>query len=376
MSIAEQRSLIRGLSSSGLLPQLEKVTLGDGTTSYVRSPGRGPGRDLFAAFRKTPCLKLRVLWLQRLDLWDDLDALASALGPAHCPVLEELFLDLALDTDDVERLAGCLHKFPKSLKTLGVLAVAIKNRTQDGQFEMADPEPALQRLADALCKHPRPTLQCLDISLHYEPEAEEELPPDEPPQPPPFKARAATMPIIRLLKSGKLTGIKHVQLSSCSLDDSGLAIACKAVATMTGIQTLDISSNQLSLTGAKALAKALWRCRSLHEIVLEESVVPDDTATVSAVFKEYMPWATVRVDDRDGRKNLARRYLAAAGGQGQAYDAVADDQGAFSDEEGGDNNGQGDDVVFDLMDPHHWEAVDAESDGEVPPELMMDDDTD
>lgn len=48
MSIAEQRSLIRGLSSSGLLPQLEKVTLGDGTTSYVRNPGRGPGRDLFA----------------------------------------------------------------------------------------------------------------------------------------------------------------------------------------------------------------------------------------------------------------------------------------------------------------------------------------
>ncbi|CAN0406845.1 unnamed protein product, partial [Ectocarpus fasciculatus] len=139
----------------GLLPQLEKVTLGDGTTSYVRSPGRGPGRDLFAAFRKTPCVKLRVLWLQRLDLWDDLDALASALGPEHCPVLEELFLDLALDTDDVERLAGCLHKFPKSLKTLGVLAVAIKNRTQDGQFDMADPEPALQRLADALCKHPR-----------------------------------------------------------------------------------------------------------------------------------------------------------------------------------------------------------------------------
>lgn len=47
------------------------------------------------------------------------------------------------------------QRFPKSLKTLGVLAVAIKNRTQDGHFEMADPEPALQRLADALCKHPR-----------------------------------------------------------------------------------------------------------------------------------------------------------------------------------------------------------------------------
>lgn len=51
-----------------------------------------------------------MLWLQRLDLWDDLEALASALAPAHCPVLEELFLDLALDIDDVERLAKCLHK--------------------------------------------------------------------------------------------------------------------------------------------------------------------------------------------------------------------------------------------------------------------------
>lgn len=55
-------------------------------------------------------MKLKVLWLQRLDLWDDLDSLASALGPACCPVLEELFLDLALDTDDVARLAACLHK--------------------------------------------------------------------------------------------------------------------------------------------------------------------------------------------------------------------------------------------------------------------------
>lgn len=53
MSIAEQRSLIRGLSMSGLLPQLEKVTLGDGTTSYVRSAGRGPGRDLFAVREET-----------------------------------------------------------------------------------------------------------------------------------------------------------------------------------------------------------------------------------------------------------------------------------------------------------------------------------
>lgn len=49
---------------------------------------------------------------------------------------------------------------------------------------------------------------------------------------------------------------------------------------MKGIQTLDLSSNQLSLTGAAALAKALWRCRSLHEIVLEESVASKDADKV------------------------------------------------------------------------------------------------
>lgn len=56
--------------------------------------------------------------------------------------------------------------------------------------------------------------------------------------------------------------------------------ACKAVANMKGIQTLDLSSNQLSLTGAAAMAKALWRCRSLHEIVLEESVASKDAEKV------------------------------------------------------------------------------------------------
>lgn len=50
---------------------------------------------------------------------------------------------------------------------------------------------------------------------------------------------------------------------------------------MKGIQTLDLSTNQLSLTGATALAKALWRCRSLHEIVLEESIDSKDTKAVS-----------------------------------------------------------------------------------------------
>ncbi|CAM9770550.1 unnamed protein product [Scytosiphon promiscuus] len=384
MSIAEQRSLIRGLSSSGLLPQLEKVTLGDGTTSYVRNSGRGPGRDLFAAFRKNPCVKLKVLWLQRLDLWDDLDSLASALGPACCPVLEELFLDLALDTDDVARLAGCLHKFPASLKTLGVLAVAIKNRTPDGTFDIADPKPALQLLADSLSKHPRPSLQCLDVSLHYEREEDEGalLGLGEPPQPPLFKARTAAMPIMELLGSGKLAGLKHVQLSSCSLDDSGLAQACASVAKMKGIQTLDLSSNKLSVAGSEAVAEALRVCRSLHEIVLEESVDIGDGPAVSAVFKDKMPWAIVRVDDQNSRKSLGRRSLA-AGEHDLDNGAPPFDQGPLSDGEDDDldeddghpDSQAGDDHVMD-GDAHHWEAIDAESDGEVPLELMAGDDSD
>lgn len=56
--------------------------------------------------------------------------------------------------------------------------------------------------------------------------------------------------------------------------------ACNAVAGIKGIQTLDLSSNRLSKEGAKQLAKALWRCRSLHEIVLEESVEEKDSEEV------------------------------------------------------------------------------------------------
>lgn len=78
-----------------------------GFRGKTRTKTRAPHHQ---AFKKNPCRNLRVLWLQRLDLWDDLESLASALGPAHCPVLEELFLDLALDTDDVARLAACLHR--------------------------------------------------------------------------------------------------------------------------------------------------------------------------------------------------------------------------------------------------------------------------
>lgn len=58
-------------------------------------------------------------------------------------------------------------RFPTSLKTLGVLAVAIKNRTSEGMFEIADPEPALQLLADSLSKHPRcvrPSRRCASFS--------------------------------------------------------------------------------------------------------------------------------------------------------------------------------------------------------------------
>ena len=78
----------------------------------VSTVGHRPSRPalLSQAFKRSPCARLKVLGLQRLDLWDDLESLAAALDPEYCPVLEERFLDLALDTDDVVRLANCLHK--------------------------------------------------------------------------------------------------------------------------------------------------------------------------------------------------------------------------------------------------------------------------
>lgn len=75
----------------------------------------------------------------------------------------------------------------------------------------------------------------------------------------------------------------YISVSCVALDVQ----ACKAVASMKGIQTLDLSSNKLSLAGANALAKALWRCRSLHEIVLEESVAPKDADKVRIYEFEY-----------------------------------------------------------------------------------------
>ena len=71
------------------------------------------------------------------------------------------------------------------------------------------------------------------------------------------------------------------------MTDSGpslLVQACSSVASMKGIQTLDLSGNQLSVAGATELAKALCRCRSLHEIVLEESVDVSEAPEVSVLM--------------------------------------------------------------------------------------------
>lgn len=91
--------------------------------------------------------------------------------------------------------------------------------------------------------------------------------------------------------------------------------ACKAVANMKGIQTLDLSSNQLSVTGAAALAKALWRCRSLHEIVLEESVDPKDAEKVSC---------------ERGLGSYVRSCIIRAGGSWRERDACFHDRGGWT----------------------------------------------
>ncbi len=42
---------------------------------------------------------------QRLDVWDTFEEFSEALSPERCPVLEEFYMDLTLDCDDVKSLA-------------------------------------------------------------------------------------------------------------------------------------------------------------------------------------------------------------------------------------------------------------------------------
>lgn len=58
-------------------------------------------------------------------------------------------------------------RFPECLKTLGVLAVAIKNRTSEGIFQNTDPTPALRQLAGALKSHPRRVKNEDETEMHH-----------------------------------------------------------------------------------------------------------------------------------------------------------------------------------------------------------------
>ncbi len=42
---------------------------------------------------------------QRLDIWDAFEEFSEALSPERCPALEEFYMDLTLDCDDVKSLA-------------------------------------------------------------------------------------------------------------------------------------------------------------------------------------------------------------------------------------------------------------------------------
>ncbi|CAN0354780.1 unnamed protein product [Ascophyllum nodosum] len=83
-----------------------------------------------------------------------------------------------------------------------------------------------------------------------------------------------------------------------------------------------------------------------------------------------MPWATVRVDDRESRRTQGRRLTAALGQVNDEEDQGGDD--FEEDNDDGDDNSH----ASNPEDPLHWEAFDAESDGELPPELMDDSDED
>jgi hypothetical protein len=115
---------------------------------HMRTCIHSYSKDLARELRRGGAPNLRLLWLQRLDVWDDLPGLSAALADkALCPALTELYLDLTLDCDDLRALAAVLPAFPPCLKTLGMLVMGIENRTEEGDFDLVAPESAVEALA-------------------------------------------------------------------------------------------------------------------------------------------------------------------------------------------------------------------------------------
>jgi hypothetical protein len=263
MSMNEQRSLVLGIGRSGLLARLEALTLGGGTSTYNRPPPKGgAGGELARLLQKQGAPQLRLLWIQRLDIWDDFDGFARVLNSPRCPALCELYLDLTLDCDDVGVLAQCLHLFPACLTTLGVLVVCIKSRTPTGEHEPCRPNLALHALANAMVAHPRENLQCLDLSLHVDPQNGVDSSDKD----------QDCIPILRALASGAAPKLRHLQLPNTYLERAGFDAFIEVLPSLKSLQTIDLSANTISVDGAQRLISALRSMPAVYEVVCEDCV--------------------------------------------------------------------------------------------------------
>ncbi len=299
MSINQQRTLVRGISRSGLLSRLESLTLGGGTTAYCRA-AVGPGREFVRALKKHGAPNLKLLWIQRLDIWDAFEEFSEALSPELCPVLEEFYMDLTLDCDDVKSLSACLHKFPSCLKTLGMLVMAIEGRTTTGQFQEITPEPYIHLLSDALLAHPRPELECIDLSLHYESAPPVRSDDDdehlqvameednarsrllrehaalEDDSNATVKATVDVIPLLHALQKGAAPNLKHLQLPSTKLPGEAWIQLLETLPMLPYLQTMDLSGNLLSLEEIKSLVETLQKCKWVYEVIVEECIISRD----------------------------------------------------------------------------------------------------
>ncbi|KAG5178858.1 hypothetical protein JKP88DRAFT_264462 [Tribonema minus] len=229
MSISEQRSLVRGITQGGLLARLECLTMGGGTSVYAR-PKIGAGQELATALREHGAPNLRLLWLQRFDVWDDFPGVFSALSDRTlCPALKELYIDATLDHDDTLALAAALPLVPTCLKTLGMMVMALRERDHLGYFKRVSPVPAVTAIATALLEAQRPQLGCVDLCLHFEPPQEgetDEWYSDELPPPPPADKSPvdASIPLLRAFQAGAVPNMRHLQLPNCRLSKAAGAV--------------------------------------------------------------------------------------------------------------------------------------------------------
>lgn len=76
------------------------------------------------------------------------------------------------------------------------------------------------------------------------------------------------MPILNLVKSGKLTGVKHVQLSSCGLDDSGLLTVSMTMAMTMSVIAFSSHPSRARCDGCMHMLPRMVTCTCRVQVIL------------------------------------------------------------------------------------------------------------